>query len=107
VLLASRNRVAQMTELRGEAEPALSDLLPRLAPVDLVLVEGYKREPHPKIEAHRAETGNALIAPGDASIRAVASDTPLDLDRPVFDLDDTTAIADFILSEVGLAKAAE
>ena len=76
--------------------------MPRLSPVDLVLIEGYKRDQHPKIEAHRAETGNPLIAPDDPTIRAVASDTPLDLDRPVFDLDDTTAIADFVLAEVGL-----
>jgi molybdopterin-guanine dinucleotide biosynthesis protein MobB len=105
VILASRKRVAQMTELRGAEEPALADLLARLAPVDLVLVEGYKRDSHPKVEAHRAETGNPLIAPGDPTIRAVASDVPLDLDRPVFDLDDTLAIADFILAEVGLVKA--
>lgn len=102
VILASGNRVAQMTELRGAPEPTLQQLLARLASVDLVLVEGYKREAHPKVEAFRAETGNDLIAPGDSSIRAVASDTPLDLDRPVFDLDDTAAIADFILREVGL-----
>jgi molybdopterin-guanine dinucleotide biosynthesis protein MobB len=102
VILASGYRVAQMTELRGAPEPTLDQLLARLAPVDLVLVEGYKREAHPKVEAFRAETGNDLIAPGDPSIRAVASDTPLDLDRPVFDLNDTAAIADFILSEVGL-----
>ncbi|WGW04834.1 molybdopterin-guanine dinucleotide biosynthesis protein B [Tropicibacter oceani] len=102
VILASRNRVAHMTELRGEDEPKLSDLLPRLAPVDLVLIEGYKRDSHPKVEAFRAVTGNTLIAPGDPTIRAVASDVPLDMDRPVFDLDDTKAIADFILSEVGL-----
>ncbi len=74
----------------------------RLAPVDLVLVEGYKRDRHPKVEAYRAQTGNALIAPGDPTIRAIAADTPLKSDRPVFDLDDTTAIADFILREVGL-----
>lgn len=102
VLLASRNRFALMHELRGENEPVLNDLLPRLAPVDLVLIEGYKRDSHPKVEAHRAETGNPLIAPGDPTVRAVASDVPLDLDRPVFDLDDTQAIADFILGEVGL-----
>lgn len=102
VLLASRNRFALMHELRGESEPVLNDLLPRLAPVDLVLIEGYKRDAHPKVEAHRAETGNPLIAPGDPTVRAVASDVPLDLDRPVFDLDDTQAIADFILGEVGL-----
>lgn len=102
VLLASRNRVALMRELRGAPEPPLADLLGQLAPVDLVLIEGYKREPHPKVEAHRAEPGNPLIAPEDATVRAVASDAPLTLDRPVFDLDDTVAIADFILAEVGL-----
>ncbi len=102
VLLASRHRVALMRELRGASEPPLADLLAMLAPCDLVLVEGYKRDRHPKIEAFRAETGNPLIAPGDPTIRAVASDVPLDLDRPVFDLNDTAAIADFILGEVGL-----
>lgn len=102
VLLASRNRFALMHELRNEDEPSLSELLQKLAPVDLVLIEGYKRDSHPKVEAHRSVTGNPLIAPDDPTVRAVASDTPLDLDRPVFDLDDTTAIADFILSEVGL-----
>ena len=102
VLLASRNRFALMHELRDEDEPTLEMLLSKLAPVDLVLVEGYKRDRHPKVEAHRAETGNTLIAPGDPTIRAVASDTPMALDRPVFDLNDTAAIADFILSEVGL-----
>ncbi|WP_299691386.1 molybdopterin-guanine dinucleotide biosynthesis protein B [uncultured Tateyamaria sp.] len=102
VLLASRQRVALMQELRGADEPSLDDLLARLSPVDLVLVEGYKRDAHPKVEAHRAETGNPLIAPEDATVRAVASDVPLTLDRRVFDLNDTRAIADFILAEVGL-----
>ena len=102
VLLSSRNRVALMQELRDEAEPSLAMLLTRLNPVDLVLIEGYKRDDHPKVEAHRSETGNPLIAPNDPTIQAVASDTKLTLDRPVFDLNDTKAIADFILSEVGL-----
>ena len=102
VLLASANRVALMQELRGAREPPLDALLARLSPVDLVLVEGYKRDVHPKVEAHRAQTGNSLLAPGDPTIRAVASDTAVALDRPVFDLNDTTAIADFILAEVGL-----
>ncbi len=102
VLLASGQRVALMQELRDAPEPSLEVLLTRLSPVDLVLIEGYKRERHPKVEAFRAEPGNDLIATRDDTIRAVASDTPLDLDRPVFDLNDTTAIADFILSEVGL-----
>ncbi|MCR9147830.1 MAG: molybdopterin-guanine dinucleotide biosynthesis protein B [Rhodobacteraceae bacterium] len=102
VLLSSRKRFALMHEMKGEAEPPLSELLGKLAPVDLILIEGYKRDTHPKVEAHRAETGNPLIAPEDQSIRAVASDSLLDLDRPVFDLNDTRAIADFILAEVGL-----
>lgn len=102
VLLASRNRFALMHELRETEEPSLADLLTKLAPVDLVLIEGYKRDTHPKIEAHRVETGNPLIAPGDPTVRAIASDTALELDRQVFDLNDTSAIADFVLAEVGL-----
>jgi molybdopterin-guanine dinucleotide biosynthesis protein MobB len=102
VVLASRNRVAVMSELRDAEEPKLADLLTRLAPVDLILIEGYKRDTHPKIEAHRKETGQPLIAPNDATIHAVASDEPLDLDRPVFDLNDTDTIIDFILRETGL-----
>ena len=102
VLLASRNRYALMHELGEEDEPTLQELLSKLTPVDLILVEGYKRDQHPKVEAHRSETGNPLIAPEDDTVRAVASDVPLDLDRPVFDLNDTVAIANFILQEVGL-----
>ena len=102
VLLSSGNRWALMTELRDTPEPPLATLLTQLTPVDLVLVEGYKRDSHPKIEAHRAETRHPLIAPDDPTVRAVASDHPLELDRPVFDLNDTAAIADFILAEVGL-----
>lgn len=102
VVLASRKRVAIMQEMRGAQEPGLEALLARLSPVDLVLIEGYKRDAHPKVEAFRAETGNPLIGQDDATVRAVASDTPLAFDRPVFDLDDTKAVADFILGEVGL-----
>ena len=102
VLLASKNRIALMQELRDQEEPELAHLLTRLSPVDLVLIEGYKRDRHPKIEAHRAVTGQPLIAPGDDTIRAVASDVLLTLDRPVFGLDDTIALADFVLREVGL-----
>lgn len=106
VLLAAHTRWALMAELRGRPEPELEDHLARLAPVDLVLVEGYKRSGHAKVEAFRAETGNALIAPGDDTIRAVASDVAQPhLSVPVFDLNDTAAIADFILQEVGLAPS--
>jgi molybdopterin-guanine dinucleotide biosynthesis protein MobB len=96
VFLASRNRWALMHELREEEEPSLGDLLKQLSPVDLVLIEGYKRDQHPKIEAHRKETGQPLIAPGDETIVAVASDTSITVDCPVLDLNDTGAIADFI-----------
>ncbi|APG48410.1 molybdopterin-guanine dinucleotide biosynthesis protein B [Phaeobacter porticola] len=102
VILASPNRIAIMQELRGAREPSFTELLARLRPVDLVLVEGFKRESHPKIEAYRTAAGQSLIAPGDPSIRAVASDIPLHLDGPVFDLDDTVAIADFISAELRL-----
>lgn len=102
VLLSSRNRFALMHEMRGEEEWTLDQLLAQLAPVDLVLIEGYKRDRHPKVEAYRGETGHPLIAPQDDTIRAIASDCALTLDRPVFDLNDTGAIADFILAEVGL-----
>jgi len=102
VLLASSQRVALMTELRGLPEPSLPDLLAQLSPVDLVLIEGYKSADHPKIEAHRSSTGQPLIAPGDPKIRAIASDSPITAQVPVFELNDTCAIADFILREVGL-----
>ena len=102
VLLSSANRWALMTELRGEAEPTLDNLLARLDPVDLVLVEGWKGGSHAKIEAHRQETGHPLLAPSDALIRAVASDAPVEVPCPRFDLNDTRAIADFLLAEVGL-----
>lgn len=106
VVLASGNRIAIMQELRGTPEPSLTELLARMRPVDLILVEGYKREKHPKIEAHRAVAGQPLIAPDDPTIRAIATDTPLDLDRPQFDLDDTQAIADFIAAELNLDASA-
>ncbi|WP_294228318.1 molybdopterin-guanine dinucleotide biosynthesis protein B [uncultured Shimia sp.] len=103
VLLASKSRWALMHELRDEDEPTLEELLGKLSDVDLVLVEGYKRDAHPKVEAHRRETGNSLISPGDPTIRAIASDVSLDCEKPIFDLNDTKAIADFILSDLGLS----
>jgi len=105
VLLASKSRWALMHELRDEDEPTLEDLLTKLSDVDLVLVEGYKRDAHPKVEAHRQETGNALISPEDPTIRAIASDVALENDNPVFDLNDTKAIADFILSDLGMSAS--
>lgn len=103
VLVASPNRWALMHELRGADEPPMEDLLAKMSPVDLVIIEGYKRGSHPKVETHRAEAGRDLLAPENPTIRAVASDSAHDgLSVPVFDLDDTSAIADFILAEVGL-----
>ena len=106
VILASRQRVAIMQELRDADEPSLDQLLTRLSPVDLVLIEGYKGDRHPKIEAHRKAAGKPLIALDDTTIHAVASDVPLDLDHVVFDLNDTAAIATFILAELDLADGA-
>ncbi len=102
VLLASRRRWALMHELLDEEEPPLELLLARMSPVDLVLIEGWKRDRHPKVEAHRQAAGQPLIAPGDPTIRCVAADGPMELDRPVLELDDTKGIADFIARELGL-----
>lgn len=98
VLLASSRRWALMSELGDRPEPPLAELIKRLDPCDLLLVEGYKSERHAKIEAHRAENKQPLIAHDDMTVCAVASDVALTLDRPVFELDDTRTIADFILS---------
>jgi len=103
VLVGSGKRWALIHELRGEDEPTLEDLLARLSPCDLVIVEGYKRDRHPKIEAYRTEAGKDLIATDDDTIKLIATDAALDIDRPQLPLDDTKAIADFILTEVGLA----
>ncbi|MEJ6708839.1 MAG: molybdopterin-guanine dinucleotide biosynthesis protein B [Amylibacter sp.] len=102
VLLSSGTRWALMHELRGAPEVPLAQLLPKLSPVDLVLVEGFKAEGHEKLECHRAEAGKAVLAKADATIIAVASDVALDIAQVVFDLNDTQKIADFILARVGL-----
>lgn len=104
VVLAGARRFALMREHHGP-EPELAEVLSRLAPVDLVLVEGYKRDAHPKVEVWRAETGQPLIQPGDPTVRAVATDAPGALPAlrvPVLNLNDAGAVADFILREVGL-----
>jgi molybdopterin-guanine dinucleotide biosynthesis adapter protein len=98
VLVASSRRFALVHELRGEAEPSLATLLGKLAPVDLVLIEGYKREPHPKLEVHRAAVGMPLLAPNDPAIVAIASDVPLKEARvPVLDLNDVEGIVDILI----------
>jgi molybdopterin-guanine dinucleotide biosynthesis protein B len=98
VLVSSANRWALVHELRGDAELTLAALLDRLSPVDLVLVEGYKREPHPKLEVHRPSLGKPLIHPDDPAIVAVASDEPLPAARvPVIDLDDVEGVAELLI----------
>ncbi len=93
VLIASAHRWALMHEHRGDAEPDLHVLLARMSPVDLVLVEGFKRERHAKIEVFRAVVGKPALHPEDPSIVAVASDGPVDTALPVLHLDDIPAIA--------------
>ena len=98
VLVGSANRWALVHELRGAPEPTLRELLAKLAPVDLVIVEGYKREPHPKLEIYRASVRKPLLQPDDPHIVAIASDQPLpDAAVPVVSLDDIEAVADLIL----------
>ena len=98
VLVSSQNRFALMRELRGAPELALPELLAKLAPVDLVIIEGYKRDPHPKLEVFRASVGKPLIHPDDPHVVAIASDTELPQARvPRVALDDTDAIIDILL----------
>jgi molybdopterin-guanine dinucleotide biosynthesis protein B len=99
VLVSSGRRWALMHELRDEAEPRLADLLPRLSPVDLVIVEGFKAEPHRKFEVHRAANGKPPLHLGNPSIVAVASDVAFPAaGRPVVGLDDIEAIAGLALA---------
>lgn len=98
VLISSGRRFALMHELRGAPEPTLDELLTRLSPVDLVLVEGFKTSAHPKIEVWRASVGKPMLYPGDSSVIAVASDAPIDgLAVPLLDANRPVQIADFII----------
>ena len=97
VLLASDHRTAVLTEHR-DTPPRLADLLARLPPCDLVLVEGYKREAIPKLEVHRAETGKPWLFPGDPNILAVASDVAPPDGFPRIDIDAVQPLTDFILN---------
>jgi len=102
VLVASGARWALMHELRDADEPPLEALLARMSPVDLILIEGYKRDSHFKVEAYRAETGAPLIALDDPTVKAIATNDVIEATQPILPLDDPKAIADFILGEVGL-----
>ena len=107
VLVGSQRRWALMHELREEAEPALGALLQKLSPVDLVVVEGYKRAPHPKLEVHRTVLRQPLLSPNDPTIVAIASDRPLrEANVPVINLDDVDGIVDSLIQRAAPLDAA-
>ncbi len=103
VLIGSEKRWALMHELRAEAEPSAVELAQHMTPVDLLLIEGFKREPHDKLEIYRAENGKPLLADQDPSYVAILTDAAVaDARVPVIDLNDVRAIADFIVAHCGL-----
>ena len=103
VLVASVKRWALIHELHEAPEPRLADLLARLTPVDLVLVEGFKRDSHPKLEIWRRNNGKPLLSPDDPTIVAVVSDEPVDgLPVPRLDLNDPDSLVQFIIGHCGL-----
>jgi molybdopterin-guanine dinucleotide biosynthesis protein B len=105
VMVSSARRWALMHENREDAEPRPDQLMRHMTAVDLLLIEGFKREPHDKLEVWRAATGKPLLAREDRSILAVASDGPVaGLSIPLLDLNDTGAIAELILAHCGLAR---
>ena len=103
VMVTSSRRWVLMHELRGAQEPSFEDQLQRLSPCDLVIVEGFKHAPIPKLEVWREAPGEGLLHPQDAHIVAVASDARIDTKLPLLDLNDDAAIADFILEHLKLA----
>jgi molybdopterin-guanine dinucleotide biosynthesis protein B len=99
VLVASAHRWALMHEHRGAPEPGLDELVRQMTPVDLLMVEGFKRHSHPRLEVHRPSVGKPLLCREDPTILAVASDEPIaDLPVPRLELDDLKGIADFVLA---------
>src|SRR6202022_4113023 len=93
VLVSSGKRWALMHELRGAPEPRLPELLAKMSPVDLVIVEGFKSEPHRKTEVHRVANGKAMLFPDDRAIVGIATDGAVETALPVAHLDDIPAIA--------------
>lgn len=104
VLVSSGKRWALMHELRGAPEPTLEEQLKRFGPCDLVIVEGYKNEPIPKIEVHRREWAAPLLFKDNPHVVAVATDEPLDTALPQLPLEDAAAVARFVVEHLGLAK---
>ena len=97
VLMLSNDRWVLMSELRGAPEPTLDEQLRLLAPCDVVLIEGFKAAPVPKVEVFRAENGKPPLWPDNPHVVAVASAAPLDCPLPCLPLNDGAAIAQFIL----------
>ena len=97
VLVSSANRWALMHELRGAVEPRLPELLKKMSPVDLIVVEGFKSESHRKIEVHRAANGKPHLFPDDSAIAGIATDAAVETALPVAHLDDIAAVAAMML----------
>lgn len=104
VLVTSSRRWVLMRELRGEREPTFEEQAARLSPCDLLLVEGFKFAPIPKIEVWRAATGEAMLHPKDRDIVAVATDTKIETRLPLLDLNDPHAVGVFVVSHLGLGS---
>jgi len=103
VLVTSSRRWVLMHELRGAQEPSFDEQIRHFSSCDLLIVEGFKHAPIPKLEVWRAATGEGLLHPQDPHIVAVASDAKVDTKLPLLDLNDDAAIAEFILNHLGLA----
>jgi molybdopterin-guanine dinucleotide biosynthesis protein B len=103
VLVTSSRRWVLMHELRGAHEPPFEEQIKRLSPCDLLLVEGFKHAPIPKLEVWRATLGEPLLHPNDPHIVAVATDARVDTRLPLLDLNDDAAVARFILAYLRLA----
>jgi len=103
VMVASGTRWALLHELREEPEPSMEELVERMTPVDLLLIEGFKRNSHSKLEVTRpSTTGEPMLARDDETIVAVASDEEIDgLNVPLLDLDNVGLVADFIIRFTG------
>jgi molybdopterin-guanine dinucleotide biosynthesis adapter protein len=100
VLVASSRRWALMHELRDQPEPSIYDLLPKLSPVDLVLIEGFKAARHTRIEVYRREVGKPPLHPGNPQIAGIVSDTPFpDAGRPVVHIDDIDGVIELMLAK--------
>lgn len=106
VLITSSNRWALMHELRGVSEPSLEEQLKRLSACDVVIVEGWKHQPMPKIEVHRKLADKPLLFVEDPSVIALVTDESLATSLPQFALDDAESVAQFIIHHLGLRKPA-